>query len=198
MIIKLSPVRSDAQLCVTRLGDMLTINNIALDFARLPDGATLPAEAVSGGCVMDPIERVEGKLIVTLRLPHAADAPESARFPADILDPAEGQIQLPGQELGDTAPAAVGVIDWSQVITAEQKAAAAAEQMLVAALAEVSRRRSLADSAIAPLQDAVDLDEATEAEVALLKDWKRYRVALNRLPEQDGYPHTIDWPAPPA
>ncbi|QXI45526.1 tail fiber assembly protein [Pseudomonas wayambapalatensis] len=177
---------------------MLTINNIALDFARLPDGATLPAEAVSGGCVMDPIERVEGKLIVTLRLPHAADAPESARFPADILDPAEGQIQLPGQELGDTAPAAVGVIDWSQVITAEQKAAAAAEQMLVAALAEVSRRRSLADSAIAPLQDAVDLDEATEAEVALLKDWKRYRVALNRLPEQDGYPHTIDWPAPPA
>ncbi|MBC3464978.1 tail fiber assembly protein [Pseudomonas sp. RW10S2] len=70
--------------------------------------------------------------------------------------------------------------------------------MLVAALAEVSRRRGVADSAIAPLQDAVDLDEATEAEVALLKEWKRYRVALNRLPEQDGYPHTIDWPAPPA
>lgn len=63
---------------------------------------------------------------------------------------------------------------------------------------EVARLRMIADTAIAPLQDAVDLEEATEAEVALLKDWKRYRVALNRLPEQPGYPTAIDWPAPPA
>ncbi|MFW3895274.1 tail fiber assembly protein [Pseudomonas bharatica] len=65
-------------------------------------------------------------------------------------------------------------------------------------LAETARRRAIADAAIAPLQDAVDLDEATEAEAALLKEWKRYRVALNRLPEQPGYPNSIDWPAPPA
>lgn len=35
--------------------------------------------------------------------------------------------------------------------------------------------------AIQPLQDAVDLDEATEAEVSLLRKLKQYRVALNRL-----------------
>jgi len=35
--------------------------------------------------------------------------------------------------------------------------------------------------AIAPLQDAVDLDEATDDETALLKKWKQYRGALNRL-----------------
>lgn len=35
--------------------------------------------------------------------------------------------------------------------------------------------------AIAPLQDAVDLDEATPAEVAALKAWKQYRVAVNRI-----------------
>ncbi|WP_283107522.1 tail fiber assembly protein [Pseudomonas entomophila] len=66
------------------------------------------------------------------------------------------------------------------------------------AQAETAHRRAAADSAIAPLQDAVDLDDATDAEAALLKDWKRYRIALNRLPDQPGYPNTIDWPAPPA
>ncbi|MBC3456369.1 tail fiber assembly protein [Pseudomonas mosselii] len=63
---------------------------------------------------------------------------------------------------------------------------------------EAGRLRKVADDAIAPLQDAVDLDEATEAEALRLKEWKRYRVALNRLPEQPDYPAVIDWPAPPA
>ncbi|MDH0646233.1 tail fiber assembly protein [Pseudomonas sp. GD03858] len=146
----------------------------------------------------DLIERRDGKLIVTLRLPHAADAPESARFPADIVDPAEGAVQLPGQEAQGAEPAATGVIDWSQVITAEQKAANLIEQRRAEAAAEIARHRAQADQAIAPLQDAVDLDEATEAEALRLKDWKRYRVALNRLPDQPGYPAAIDWPAPPA
>jgi len=35
--------------------------------------------------------------------------------------------------------------------------------------------------AIAPLQDAVDLDDATPEETALLKKWKQYRVAVNRI-----------------
>ena len=60
--------------------------------------------------------------------------------------------------------------------------------------------RLLEDAAlrIAPLQDAVDIDEATEDEIASLKDWKKYRVALNRIPDQPGYPQSIDWPAVPA
>lgn len=35
--------------------------------------------------------------------------------------------------------------------------------------------------AIAPLQDAVDLDMATEEEVAALRAWKLYRIAVNRV-----------------
>lgn len=89
-------------------------------------------------------------------------------------------------------------IDWSQLITAEMRAAQALEAVLSSAQSETARLRRAADDAIAPLQDAVDLDEATEAEAARLKDWKRYRVALNRLPDQPGYPASIDWPAPPA
>ncbi|AYL56230.1 tail fiber assembly protein [Citrobacter freundii] len=40
---------------------------------------------------------------------------------------------------------------------------------------------ALAASKIAPLQDAVDLDIATEAEVELLLAWKKCRVLLNRV-----------------
>lgn len=89
-------------------------------------------------------------------------------------------------------------IDWSQVITADMKLQAAAERELAIAQAEIARLRKIADDAIAPLQDAVDIDDATEAEEASLKLWKKYRVALNRLPDQPGYPATIDWPASPA
>ncbi|CAI8968644.1 tail fiber assembly protein [Pseudomonas soli] len=198
MIIKLSPVRSDEHLVVSRLGDMLTINNVALDFSRLPDGASLPVAAVGSPWVLDPVERHGGKLIVTLRLPHAADAPEAARFPADIIDPAEGAIELPGQELGEPAPSAVGSIDWTKVVTAEQKAAEALERQRAEAAGEIARRRAQADKAIDPLEDAVDLGEATEAESALLKDWKRYRVSLNRVPDQPGYPAIVDWPSCPS
>lgn len=49
--------------------------------------------------------------------------------------------------------------------------------------AEAKRSDLMADATIAinPLQDAVDLDEATTDEIEQLKIWKSYRVALNRL-----------------
>ncbi|HAL7766072.1 TPA: tail fiber assembly protein, partial [Escherichia coli] len=34
---------------------------------------------------------------------------------------------------------------------------------------------------ISPLQDAVDLEIATEEEISLLTAWKKYRVLLNRV-----------------
>lgn len=63
---------------------------------------------------------------------------------------------------------------------------------------ELSSRRSDADHAIAPLQDAVDVDEATESDMAALKAWKKYRLALSRVPDQAGYPLSIEWPVAPA
>ncbi|MGN7901489.1 tail fiber assembly protein [Pseudomonas sp. 22373] len=197
MIIKLSPVRSDVSLSVSKSGDTLEVNGVALDFSRLPDGATLPAESVGCNFVISPVERINGDLVLTLMLPHAADAPQGARFPVDLY-PADGQVQLPGLELGERLAATPGVIDWSQVITVEAKAQAAADQLLATVVADIAQRRTVADAAIAPLQDAVELEEATEAEAALLMEWKRYRVALSRLPDQEGYPNEIDWPAQPA
>lgn len=197
MVIKLSPVRSDAELSVFKSGDILEVNSQTLDFSRLADGASLPAEAVGCEFVIAPVERISGDLVLTLMLPHAADAPQTARFPVDMY-PADGQVHLPGLELGDRQSATTGIIDWSQMITAEMKAAQAAEQLLAEAQAETARLRQVADTAITPLQDAVDVDDATDEEKALLTLWKKYRVALNRLPDQEGYPASIDWPAPPA
>jgi len=54
-----------------------------------------------------------------------------------------------------------------------------------------------ASQQIAPLQDAVDLEEATTSEQAELKAWKQYRISLNRLDQQPGWPTDIQWPVAP-
>lgn len=50
---------------------------------------------------------------------------------------------------------------------------------------------------IAPLQDAVDLGRATPEVITKLKQWKGYRVDLNEIDLQDGFPLAIDWPVAP-
>ncbi|NWA23732.1 tail fiber assembly protein [Pseudomonas gingeri] len=71
------------------------------------------------------------------------------------------------------------------------------EELTSRAVALMNQYISAATVAIAPLQDAVDLDIATDADTANLKLWKQYRVAINRVSEQPGYPATIGWPTPP-
>ncbi len=51
---------------------------------------------------------------------------------------------------------------------------------------------------IAPLQDAVDFGEATASEEQALTAWKRYRITVNRIIQQPGYPSEIDWPVEPS
>jgi len=89
-------------------------------------------------------------------------------------------------------------IDWTQLVTPAMKTQAAAAQALADVVAEAAGRRATADAAIAPLQDAVDIGEATDDEGTLLTAWKKFRVLLNRVPAQAGYPATIDWPVAPA
>lgn len=64
-------------------------------------------------------------------------------------------------------------IDYSLISTKEELIEDA-EQKKKLLLAE-------ANNAIAPLQDAMELDMATDEELSLLKEWKRYRVLLNRV-----------------
>lgn len=52
-----------------------------------------------------------------------------------------------------------------------------------------------AHNAIAPLEDAIDLDMATEAEKLVLLAWKKYRVLLNRVDISTA--PDVEWPVPP-
>lgn len=56
--------------------------------------------------------------------------------------------------------------------------------------AEAQKQKLLTDAgdAIAPLQDAVDLSIATDAEASLLAEWKKYRVLLNRARLDEAWP----------
>lgn len=58
-------------------------------------------------------------------------------------------------------------------------------------------RLRLAAIRIAPLQDAVDLEVASDAEVDQLQKWKVYRVNLNRIEQQPGFPLSVEWPPAP-
>jgi len=71
-------------------------------------------------------------------------------------------------------------------------------EVLAAANAQRDSLLSVAALRIAPLQDAVDLGSATADDTASLTAWKQYRIAVNRISAQAGFPTTIDWPAPPA
>ncbi|MBC6659640.1 tail fiber assembly protein [Morganella morganii] len=69
---------------------------------------------------------------------------------------------------------------------------------LAQADAEIQKQAlmSEASDAIAPLQDAVDLDMATPEEESALKEWKKYRVLLNRVDTSPGV--GVVWPTRPA
>lgn len=64
-------------------------------------------------------------------------------------------------------------------------------------LAQKANLLAAAALRIAPLQDAVDIGEATPEEEALLLQWKAYRVQLNRIHLQAGYHENVVWPTQP-
>jgi hypothetical protein len=105
MKIILSQQRRDDALTVTKQGDALTINGTEYDFTDLPEGATLPLYSTDENgdsiknidCewIVSDVQRTNGELELTLLLPHGANASEAARFPEPIIDPANGELELP-------------------------------------------------------------------------------------------------------
>uniref|UniRef100_UPI00189BCD81 tail fiber assembly protein n=1 Tax=Morganella morganii TaxID=582 RepID=UPI00189BCD81 len=69
------------------------------------------------------------------------------------------------------------------------------EQLIAEAEAKKQALIAEASTAIAPLQDAVDLDMATSEEDEKLKEWKKYRVMLTRV-DTSSIPD-ITWPIKP-
>lgn len=69
-----------------------------------------------------------------------------------------------------------------------------AAEILAANTATRNTLLAAAALAIAPLQDAVDLGEATAQETALLTQWKQFRVTVNRIDLTKANP---PWPQAP-
>lgn len=95
MNITLSPQRRDDSLNVSKSGDTLTINGVDYDFSVIPDGATLPASAVDCAFFTGEIQRVDGDLRLSLVLPHGTNPSQAAAFPAPLINPADGVLDLP-------------------------------------------------------------------------------------------------------
>lgn len=95
MIITYSPIRHDTLMTLHRAGDVLTINGEAIDLGPLPDGATLPRDAVDCAWLASDVARIGGVLHVSLLLPHGANAPHATRHPAPVTLSTDGPVALP-------------------------------------------------------------------------------------------------------
>lgn len=96
MNIFLSPQVSDKKLVVNKQKDVLTINGESFDFTQFPEGAKLPASAVSSAFLIGEITRDNGHLNLTILLPIAVDAPNEVCFPTPLMNVPNGVVKLPG------------------------------------------------------------------------------------------------------
>ncbi|WP_417480477.1 hypothetical protein [Maricaulis maris] len=104
MHITLSPVRLDETLTVSRAGDVLTLNGAAFDFGPLPEGASLPAEAIDSPWIVGPVSRIDGDLNLTLRLPHGPNPSPAVAFPEPLTVTQDGPIPLPFDPVPEPEP----------------------------------------------------------------------------------------------
>lgn len=95
MHVTLNPQRRDDTLTVSKQADTLTINGTPFDFSVIPEGATLPSSAVDCEYLTGNVERIAGVLHLSLILPTGPDASQAANFPAPIINPADGVLELP-------------------------------------------------------------------------------------------------------
>lgn len=97
MIINFSPSRGGILPVLERCGDVILVDGMAFDFAPIPEGGILPAEAINSDWICGDVMRKDGVLHLTLKLSLGVDAPDSARFPAPITLTQDGPITLPCQ-----------------------------------------------------------------------------------------------------
>lgn len=95
MQIKFNPQRRDDSLSVVKQGDTLIVNDTEYDFSTVPEGATLPADAIDSNLFSGDVERINGELVLTLTLPHGPNPSKAVAFPEPITVVADGKVELP-------------------------------------------------------------------------------------------------------
>lgn len=102
MRISFSPQRRDDALTLERTApDRLRINGELFNFGPLADGDML--QEVPCEWIVGPVTRDGGEIHLTLILPHGADPDPYVAFPAPIIDPPEGPIDLPFSDWSETS-----------------------------------------------------------------------------------------------
>ena len=98
-----------------------------------------------------------------------------------------------------SGPDDVGADEWYSVDTPPDPVPLppTIEDLTVSAKEKRDHLMATAANRMGPLQDAIDEDAATDGEVASLKLWRQYRIALNRIEQQSGFPESINWPTSP-
>lgn len=87
------PQRSDATLEASVSGDILTINGESIDLSTIPEGATLPAFAVSFD--LGEVSRIDGDLHVQMLLPYGIDPEPWQTHPDPMIVSDDGLIDAP-------------------------------------------------------------------------------------------------------
>lgn len=94
------PQRRDDELSLSLQDEHLTISGDVLDLSTIPDGATVPMEAIDNPFVCGPIERIDGELHISLLLPRSTpfgvfDDDGKMRPPCELSISQDGEIALP-------------------------------------------------------------------------------------------------------
>lgn len=95
MKLTFSPSRMDTPLTLEKQGDVLTINGETFDFSPLPDGHSLPRDAIACDWLASDVTRVDGALQLALILPHGPQAPQETLFPVPMILATDGPVNLP-------------------------------------------------------------------------------------------------------
>jgi hypothetical protein len=82
-------------------GDILYIDSAAFDFSSVPEGASLPSEAVDCPWLASDVERIAGELHLTLLLPHGPKAPPETLFPEKLDRVPDGPVAVPPYDIED-------------------------------------------------------------------------------------------------
>lgn len=105
MLINFSPRRMDIDNFLLDVeGDILYVNGEDFDFGPLNEGDSLPASAVDSPWFDGTITRTNGVIVLTVVLPHGANAPEERRFPQPINTAEDGPVELPPYDIVEEPP----------------------------------------------------------------------------------------------
>lgn len=99
MNIRLIPIRSDFPKHIldtlSVLGDIIIVNGEEFDFSALPEGGTLPPEAIRCELFAGNVTRINGVITLTLLNGYGIDATDAAKTETTLTVISDGEVEIP-------------------------------------------------------------------------------------------------------